>query len=59
MDELLAASDIITMHCPLVDSTYHILNEETFAKMKKGVVLINTSRGGLIDTAALIRYVPP
>jgi D-lactate dehydrogenase len=55
LDELLSRSDIISLHCPLNDSTYHILNDETLGKTKKGVVLINTSRGGLIDTNALIR----
>lgn len=55
LEELLKASDIVSLHCPLMDSTYHILDEKTLAQTKKGVVLINTSRGGLIDTTALIR----
>lgn len=55
LEELLTASDIVSLHCPLMDHTYHILDEKTLAQTKKGVVLINTSRGGLIDTAALIR----
>lgn len=55
LDELLEVSDIISLHCPLNDGTYHILNDDTLSKTKKGVVLINTSRGGLIDTNALIR----
>lgn len=55
LEELLETSDIISLHCPLMDSTYHILDEKTLAQTKKGVVLINTSRGGLIDSAALIR----
>jgi len=54
-DEMLAQSDILTLHCPLVDSTYHVINDESIAKMKPGMVLINTSRGGLVDTDALIR----
>ncbi|KDO33803.1 hypothetical protein SPRG_01682 [Saprolegnia parasitica CBS 223.65] len=55
LDELFARSDIISLHCPLFPSTHHIVNEESIAKMKTGVMLINTSRGGLIDTKALIR----
>ena len=48
-------SDIISLHCPLNDQTKHIINENTIAMMKKGVMLINTSRGGLIDTKAVIQ----
>jgi D-lactate dehydrogenase len=48
-------SDIISLHCPLNDQTKHIINDETIAMMKKGVTLINTSRGGLIDTKAVIK----
>lgn len=55
LDELLAESDIISLHCPLMDSTRHIINEDSVAKMKKGVLLVNTSRGGLIDTTAVIQ----
>lgn len=54
MDELLSKSDIISLHCPLTDENKHLINEESIAKMKKGVVILNTSRGGLIDTAALL-----
>ncbi|KAF8436442.1 D-lactate dehydrogenase [Terfezia claveryi] len=54
LEELLKTSDIVSLHCPLMDSTYHILDEKSLAQTKKGVVLINTSRGGLIDTTALI-----
>lgn len=54
-DELFARSDIITLHCPLVPETRHLINEESLARMKRGVMLINTSRGGLIDTEAVIR----
>lgn len=57
LDDLLSSSDIISLHCPLVDSTKYIINDSTLALTKKGVVLINTSRGALIDTYALIRYV--
>jgi len=55
LNELLARADIITLHCPLMPSTEYIINDTTIGRMKKGVVLINTSRGGLIDTYALIR----
>ena len=54
LDELFGKSDIISLHCPLTNETDHIINRESLAKMKKGVVLINTSRGGLIETEALI-----
>jgi D-lactate dehydrogenase len=55
LDELLQKSDIISLHCPLSDKNKHLINDETIGKMKKGVVLLNTSRGGLVDTQALIR----
>jgi len=55
LDELLERSDIISLHCPLSESTKYIIDDDTLAKTKKGVILINTSRGGLIDTYALIR----
>lgn len=54
MDTLLAKSDLISLHCPLFDSNRHMINSETIAKMKDGVILVNTSRGGLIDTDDLI-----
>lgn len=54
MDNLLKKSDLISLHCPLTEETYHIINRKTIAKMKKGVMLVNTSRGSLIDTADLI-----
>lgn len=54
LDELFAKSDIISLHCPLTDDTRYIIREETIAKMKKGVVIINTSRGALIDSDALL-----
>ena len=53
-DSLLAASDIVSLHLPLVPSTHHLLNERTLARMKPGVFIVNTSRGKLVDTAALI-----
>ena len=54
MDELLAKSDLISLHCPLMDETYHLINRETIQKMKDGVILVNTSRGGLVKTEDLI-----
>lgn len=54
LDELLTTSDIISLHVPLFPSTYHLLNRERLAKTKRGVVILNTSRGALIDTEALI-----
>lgn len=54
LDELWARSDIISFHCPLTDENRHMVNADSIAKMKKGVVLINTSRGGLIDSEALL-----
>ncbi|MFD1142627.1 2-hydroxyacid dehydrogenase [Larkinella insperata] len=52
--ELLNQSDIISLHCPLTPQTYHIINHDTLKLMKKGVMLINTGRGALIDTQAVI-----
>lgn len=54
LNELFSRSDIISLHCPLTDSSYHILNEAAFSLMKKGVFIINTSRGALVDTTALL-----
>lgn len=54
LDVLLEQSDVVSLHCPLLDSTRHIINHETLGKMKKGAMLANTSRGGLIDTRAAI-----
>jgi D-lactate dehydrogenase len=55
LDELFSKSDIITLHCPLMPATYHLLGDEALAKMKRGVIVVNTSRGKLIDTKAAIR----
>lgn len=55
MDELLGNSDIISLHLPYCESTHHIINEESIEKMKPGALLINTSRGGLVDNNALIQ----
>ncbi len=54
MDELLSTSDLISLHCPMTPETEHLINSETIAKMKDGVILVNTSRGGLIKTDDLI-----
>ncbi len=54
LDELLAQSDLISLHCPLMDSTYHMINIDTIKKMKDGVILVNTSRGALVNTTELI-----
>ncbi|KAG4101652.1 D-lactate dehydrogenase [Neocallimastix lanati (nom. inval.)] len=54
LDEIWEKSDIISLHCPLTDETYHLINEESVEKMKKGIVIINTSRGALIDSRALL-----
>lgn len=54
MSEILSQSDIISLHCPLTPETYHLINAEAIAQMKTGLMLINTSRGGLVDTQAAI-----
>lgn len=54
LDEMWQQADIITLHAPLTDDNYHMIGEDTIKKMKKGVVIVNTARGGLIDTEALI-----
>jgi len=54
LDDLLAKSDIISLHAPLNDGTKHIINNSTIRKMKQNVMLINTSRGGLINTADVL-----
>lgn len=55
LQELCSRSDVITIHCPLTSSTKHMVNDETISHMKPGVMLINTSRGALVNTEALIR----
>ena len=54
LEELWNRADIISLHCPLTDENRHMINASTIAQMKKGVVIINTSRGALIDTEALV-----
>jgi len=53
-EELIETSDIISLHCPLTDESYHLLNEETFNKMKDRVIIINTADGEIIDEEALL-----
>ena len=55
LEELLANSDLISLHCPLTQETYHMINDKTISMMKNGVILVNTSRGGLINTEDLIK----
>jgi len=54
LDELYRRSDIITLHCPLTNETKHLVNETSIARMKRGVMIVNTGRGQLIQTEALI-----
>lgn len=54
LDKLLSTSDIITLHTPLTEENLHLINKDSIAKMKQDVVIVNTARGGLIDSEALI-----
>ncbi len=54
LDEIFTNSDIISLHCPLTDETHHMIDESAIEKCKKGVVIINTSRGALVDAQALL-----
>lgn len=54
LDELFCESDIISLHCPLTEETYHVINAGALEKCKRGVVIINTSRGALVDAEALL-----
>ena len=54
LDELLTSSDIISLHCPLTPETRHIVSRESLSRMRRGVMLINTGRGALVDTNAVI-----
>ena len=54
LPELLTKSDVISLHCPLTLDNHYLINAKTIAQMKSGVMLINTSRGGLVDTKAVI-----
>jgi len=55
LDDLLGRSDIISLHAPLTKDTYHLIGEATVDKIKRGALLINTARGGLVDTQTLLR----
>jgi D-lactate dehydrogenase len=55
LPELFAASDIVSLHCPLIPETYHLIGAEAIGQMKPGMMLINTSRGQLIDTKAVTK----
>ena len=57
LDELFRESDIISLHCPLTDETYHLIDEEALNKCKRGVVILNTSRGALVDAEALLNAI--
>jgi D-lactate dehydrogenase len=54
LDTLLAQSDIVSLHCPLVPATHHLIDADALARMKRGAMLINTGRGGLVESNALI-----
>ncbi|QJE02936.1 2-hydroxyacid dehydrogenase [Massilia forsythiae] len=54
VDELLACSDVVSLHCPLFEATRHIVNAASLARAKRGCILVNTSRGALVDTEAAI-----
>ncbi len=57
LDELLENSDVISLHCPLTEDTYHIIDEKSIEKCKKGVIILNTSRGALVDAEALLKAI--
>lgn len=54
LDELLERSDIVTLHCPLTPDTHHLIDRNAVTKMKRGAMLVNTSRGGVVETGAVI-----
>jgi len=54
LDQIWSESDIISLHCPLLDSTKHLINKNVISKMKDGVIIVNTSRGGIINTSDLV-----
>ena len=53
--ELLAGSDVISLHCPLTEETHHIVDAASLSHIKRGAILVNTSRGGLVDTEAAVQ----
>lgn len=54
IDELLAGSDVVSLHCPLLPETHHLVDAAALARIKRGCILVNTSRGGLVDTEAAV-----
>ena len=54
LEELLERSDVVSLHAPSIDDTYHMINKETLSRMKDGAILINTARGSLVDEEALV-----
>lgn len=54
LEDMLPRADIVSLHCPLTPQTHHLINEESIAKMKPGVMLVNTGRGAIVETTALI-----
>lgn len=57
LDEVLAKADILSFHCPLTDDNYHMVNRQSIDKMKDGVLIVNTARGGLIDAEAALEAI--
>lgn len=57
LNTLIRESDIITLHCPLTEENYHMIDQKVIASMKEGAILVNTARGGLIDTQAMLEAV--
>lgn len=55
LEDLLAEADIVALHCPLSAASYHLIDDAAIARMRRGVMLINTSRGALVDTEAVVR----
>lgn len=54
LDELLAQSDVVSLHCPLTPETHHLMNRTTLAKMRRGTFLVNTARGGVVEPVAVV-----
>ena len=54
LDKLFCESDVISLHCPLTEETYHLIDKNSISKMKNGVIIVNTSRGALIESKALL-----